>query len=297
MKKGLVAAVLLVVIGLIALAAVMASCGWDLTKLETENFITNTYEITEGFDGISIDTQTADIAFAVSDDGVCRVICTERENEKHAVCVDDGVLLIETADERKWYERIGFSFRAVKLTVCLPETEYATLSIRESTGDIEVPAGFTFDAAALELSTGDVRFSASVRETLKIKTSTGDIRIENMTAGALELSVSTGEVTVSDTTCGSLTSSGSTGDAVLTNVTAEGALSVERSTGDVKLDGCDAEEIFVKTSTGDVTGRLRTDKVFVTETSTGSVQVPGTASGGKCGIVTSTGDIRFGEAK
>ena len=51
--------------------------------------------------------------------------------------------------------------------------------------------------------------------------------------------------------------------------------------------------IPVKTSTGDVTGNLRTEKVFVTKTSTGDVRVPNTASGGKCTITTSTGDIRI----
>jgi len=67
----------------------------------------------------------------------------------------------------------------------------------------------------------------------------------------------------------------------------------ESDTGDVKFDGCDAAEIFVETDTGDVKGSLLTDKIFIVQTDTGSVDVPKTATGGKCEITTSTGDINI----
>ncbi len=54
-----------------------------------------------------------------------------------------------------------------------------------------------------------------------------------------------------------------------------------------------AGEIFVETDTGDVTGSLLTDKVFITQTDTGSIDVSKIADGGKCEISTDTGDIRI----
>ena len=77
----------------------------------------------------------------------------------------------------------------------------------------------------------------------------------------------------------------------LTDVVADGMLSVQRSTGDVTLNGCDAAEITVQTDTGDVTGSLLSEKVFVTETDTGRVEVPKTAAGGTCTVTTDTGNI------
>ena len=74
---------------------------------------------------------------------------------------------------------------------------------------------------------------------------------------------------------------------------AENRLSVKRSTGDVKFSGCDAEKLYVKTGTGNVRGSLLTDKVFITDTDTGSVDVPKTAAGGRCEIKTGTGDIKM----
>ena len=93
--------------------------------------------------------------------------------------------------------------------------------------------------------------------------------------------------------CKNVVSNGNTGAISLKNVIAAEKFSIERSTGDVKFDGCDAAEIFVKTDTGDVTGSLLSNKIFVVEADTGSVDVPKTATGGKCEITTDTGDINI----
>ncbi len=176
-----------------------------------------------------------------------------------------------------------------------------------------MPGNFAFAGADISISTGDVGFFATARETVRIRTSTGNINVENTSGGSLDLSVTTGMITVAGVTCtGDITvgvstgksylndvacrnviSGGTTGDISLDHVIAAEKLSVERSTGDVKLAGCDAAEIRIKTSTGNVTGSLLTDKVFITDTKTGSVDVPKTTTGGRCEISTGTGDIRI----
>lgn len=67
---------------------------------------------------------------------------------------------------------------------------------------------------------------------------------------------------------------------------------LERDTGDIEFDGCDADAIYVKTDTGSVMGTFLTDKEFVTDTDTGSVDVPKSVTGGRCEISTDTGNIR-----
>ena len=74
---------------------------------------------------------------------------------------------------------------------------------------------------------------------------------------------------------------------------ASGRIDLERSTGEVFFDGCDASEIKVKTSTGDVTGTLLSSKVFITHSSTGRIAVPDSITGGRCEITTSTGAIEI----
>ena len=320
MKKAtvfwLIAAVMLVLIGTLLFAGTMATLRWDFTKLATVTYETRTYEIREDFDCISIDTDTADIEFILSDDGTCKVACYEEDTAKHSVTVTEGTLTVQMAEKETARDLIGFvriNLDSPRIQIYLPKEKYSSLLIREATGAVEIPNGFTFRNVDLSLSTGDVVCLASAAEMLKIETSTGDIRVENISAGALDLSVSTGTVTASGVTCGgdvrvgvstgkarltgirckNVISTGSTGDISLTDVLAAERFWIERSTGDVRFEDCDAAELFIETSTGDVIGTLLSDKVFITETDTGSTEVPQSTAGGKCEISCDTGDIRI----
>lgn len=111
--------------------------------------------------------------------------------------------------------------------------------------------------------------------------------------GDVTVGVTTGDAYLTNIICKNVISSGSTGDIFLDNVIAAEKFSIGRNTGKVRFDGCDAAEIFVETSTGSVKGSLLTDKVFITKSSVGKIDVPNTITGGKCEIKTSTGDIEI----
>lgn len=312
-KIWLIIATSFVLVGGIIFVGVMSMLEWDFTKLSTGKYETNDHEITENFKSISIITNTADIVLLPSENSKTSVSCYEQRNVKHLVAVNDGALVIEVVDTRKWHEHIGINFGTPKITVYIPQGEYGKLSIKSSTGDVEIPKEFKFENIDISESTGNVTNYASASEDIIIKTSTGNIHVENVSAGILDLSVSTGEVTVSDVTCEgdvkinvstgktnltnirckNVVSTGNTGAISLKNVIAVGSFLIKRSTGDVKFDGCDAAEISVETDTGDVRGCLLTDKIFIVQTDTGNVNVPKTVTGGKCEITTSTGDINI----
>ena len=295
-KVWLLIATFCVLAGCILFAGVMTSLKWDFLRLSTTEYETNIHEISQDFDRISMNTDTADIVFLPSNDGRCSVECYEEKNAKHTVAVEDGTLKIEQVDDKKVFRLItfiGLNFDSPKITVYLPKAEYASLLIVESTGDIKVPQDFMFENVDIFSNTGDVWLNASASGMIKIGTSTGDIHVENISAGALELTVSTGDVFLANIGCQNLTSGGSTGDISLKNVIAEARISIERDTGDVRFEGVDAGEIYVTTDTGDVTGTLLTDKQFTARSDTGRVRVPQSTAGGKCQITTTTGDIRL----
>jgi DUF4097 and DUF4098 domain-containing protein YvlB len=104
-------------------------------------------------------------------------------------------------------------------------------------------------------------------------------------------------MTLTEIKCNKLSTSGSTGDTFLKNVIANEKLYAKRSTGDIRLEKCDAGEILIETDTGDVKGSLLTEKVFIVETDTGSINVPKTTNGGRCEITTDTGDIKINIVK
>lgn len=298
MNKGtkiwLIVGTVLVILGLVLFGVVMNVNNWDFTKLGTVEYETNTWEVDGEFHNISIDSDTADIEFVQSEDGVGKVVCHESTNDKHEVLVQDGTLTIRIAPGKKWYENITImSFESAKITVYLPENDYLALSIEESTGDILIPKEFKFENIDVSTSTGDVQCFASAWKGIKIKVDTGDIRVENVSTDTMELSVSTGDANVTSVFCNNFVSDGDTGKLSMKNVVAMETIAIERDTGDVLFDKCDAAELYIETDTGYVKGSLLSDKIFFAETDTGRVDVPKTMTGGKCEVKTDTGDIKI----
>ena len=273
-KIWLIIATTLLLTGCIIFGGVMTVYKWDFSKLSTNKYETNKYDIADNFKNISVNVKTADIVFVASEKAKAEVVCYEQDNANHEVSVDNDTLTIKLVDERKWYEHIGINFRTPKITVYLPQGEYGNLTVSASTGDIDIK-----------------NLSA---ENINLTVTTGEIEAKSITCnGDFKTTVSTGEVELKDVSCKNLSSNGNTGDITLKDVIAEEKFAIERSTGDVKFERCDANEIFVKTDTGDVKGSLLSDKVFITQTDTGNIDVPKTITGGRCEITTDTGDIKI----
>ena len=312
-KIWMIVAASLMGAGIILFGVILAMLGWDFSKLSTDRFETNTYVISEAYQDLVIDSLTADVTILPSEDGTTKIVCYEEHRSKHAVFVENGSLTIDLQDERKWYEYIGIHVTFPRLTVYLPAGEYGKLSVKLSTGDTSISKDLCFASISLSASTGDYFSSASVAGAVQVKLTTGDIRIEGCKVGSLDLDVTTGDITVSDVTCaGKILEDLSTGDSVYTNITcsdftsdattgnlkmnhliATAKITITRSTGDIRFDGCDGGELLIKSTTGDVIGRLLSEKIFIAKASIGDVSVPETTTGGKCKITTDTGDIRI----
>lgn len=312
-KIWLIIAAVFVLTGCILFTGVMTALDWDFSKLSTVEYETNTYTITEPFTQISIDANTADITFEVSQDDHASVVCYEPKDDAHIVGVDKDILMIHTKGARKWYRHIGINFQTPTITVYLPAGQYGALTVTTDTGDVSLPIDFTFARMDISVTTGDVSSFATVVGAANIRTTTGDILLKGFEAGSMELSsstgdisvknvstdhlrmaVTTGETAVSGVRCRQFTATGTTGDLFMRDLLVEGALSIERDTGDVHFDACDAGSMKITTDTGDVLGTLLTQKVFVTHTDTGYVRLPHTApSGGPCEITTDTGNIHI----
>lgn len=310
-KIWLIIAASLIFVGII-FVGVSAVSDWSFGNVFNTNFETNSYEINEAYNNISVLTDTADIEFKVSQNNKTEIVCREHPNVKHSVLVENGDLVIKLNDTRKWYEHIIINFKTPKITVYLPKGELGALEIKGGTGDVEIPSDFTFKSVNVAASTGDVRVEASALEDVKITASTGDIWAQSITAQSLELSVSTGQIETYNISCGDFSvavstggaeienvncmnfdSSGSTGDISLEKLVATEKLSVLRSTGDIEFEDCDAAEIYMRTDTGDVEGSFKTDKIIFATSHTGNVSVPKTVVGGKCEVETDTGDIEI----
>jgi len=316
MKKSviiwLIVAASLILLGSALIGISFVNEGDVLGMLNTKNYETSTYSITGTFTHILITDSDADIYILPSEDSLCRVECYEFIRGRHSVGVEGATLTVKEINERKWYDYIGISFTSPEVKIYLPEAQYGALTIDVSTGKISAPPDFSFGDVNIKSSTGDVKFFSSAAD-LNIKSSTGDITLNSIKADNVSLTLSTGKISVSglnatgdvlvnvstghiyisDTRAKALTSKGSTGDINLSDTVISGKISLERSTGDVEFSRCDAGELYIETSTGDIEGTLLSEKVFVTHSGTGDIEVPKTYNGGKCEVTTSTGDIEI----
>lgn len=272
-KIWLVIALILVLLGAFIFAIAMANYGWNFTKLSTDKYVNNTYNPDSEFDKISINVNTTDIKLAPSEDGKCSIVCRETDKIKHSAFVQNGTLIIEIEDTRRWYDHIGIFYESPNMTVYLPKKEYVSLIIETDTGDIILPKCFNFKSLEIDGDTSDIKCLATASN-LEIETSTGDVNLDTVTADRISISSDTGDIK-------------------LKSVVADNSIEIETDTGDVAFEGSDAKNISVQTDTGDVTGTLLTSKIFFAESDTGRINVPKTTTGGKCEIITSTGDIKI----
>ena len=133
-KIWLVVAIICILSGAITFVAVMSGLDWNFKQLGGNDFVTNTHTLTETFDDIAIEIDTADVELIQSTDGQNKVVCHEQENVRHVVSVTDGTLKIKTEDNRKWHEKL-FSFGENTITVYLVETQYNSLIVNGDTND------------------------------------------------------------------------------------------------------------------------------------------------------------------
>ena len=281
----------------------LASCGGKLNTRELT--------VTDGFESVEIDTDTSDIVILPSENGECRLVCSEQDGIVHTSAVRDSKLIIEVSDNRNWFNTIITS--EMRVTVYLPRAEYQALILETDTGNVTLDGDFTVGAVDTSSDTGNIMVKGIACASLVAKSDTGNtllhgvssstlIRVESDTGNAVigdcntnELYVSsdTGEVNIDTCECTILGISVDTGNVDLINVIAKGKFDITSTTGDVKFTSCDAESVFVSTDTGNVKGSFLTDKIIFADSDTGNVEIPKLTSGGKCEITTDTGDIKI----
>ena len=311
-KPFIIVSLSAVLLGLIVGVCGLFLMNFDFNSLNTEKEIEKMYEITEDFSSVSINSKIARVNILVSEDDECRVEIKESATRFYTVSVKDGKLLIKENDTRRWYQYIGIITLSHTINLYMPAGQYDALNINTDTGDIKVQEGFEFDVAQVVGDTSDIEFYANVKSKFECETDTGDIKISGVNASAINVESDTGDIIIANVNAGNIELEGDTstlklqnincknieiesgtGKANLGSVVAESNMNISVGTCDVNLDACDAAEINIKTTTGDVKGTLLTSKIFVANARTGKIHVPESCDGGKCIINTGTGDIEI----
>ncbi len=249
-KIAIIVAVSMVVVGIVTTVGTLASVDFDMTEVNTKEWVTNTYTIEDNFNNISVQGGDAAVCLVPSADGICKVVCTENDVVYNEIAVVDNTLTIERIDNTKWYHNIGIVWEEIQITVYLPETEYENLSINNTSGRLEVPTGFAFAEAKVVNNSGRTSFMADVQ-------------------GALVVENTSGSIYVGENTLGSLSVNGTSGRAEVTSVCAEGDVNVKTSSGKIDISEVECASMAAENSSGSI--------YISTVSATGDMEVKGTS--------------------
>lgn len=276
------------------------------------------YEIQEPFSHLHIHAGPCDVSLLPAENGQFRLVHKrDLPDARCHVSVEKDALHIERQSPSR---SLMLSGKSPAIEVYLPQNRYASVRIVTSSGDIKLPADFTFSTASLRSSSGDIELLCAIEGDAELSASSGDIKGQNLRImGSLHLTSSSGDVRLKGVDVGngisgrsssgdvrleevqttSLSLASSSGRIELTNVSVKdemevesssgsvemehclsGALKLHTSSGDVEFESCDARSIWMRTTSGDIEGSLQTGKVFATKTLSGSIRVPASLPGG-----------------
>lgn len=294
-KKILITvAVILIAVGIICGFCGIYSLGFNFNEISTSDFVTHTYTVEDDFTNIIIEDAASNINFYKSNDDKCRVLCDEREKVTHTVVSENNTLTVRVKDERNWFERIniGFFVADMRVSVYLPKNKYDSLNAASMSGDIDVANEFTFDNAKVGSISGDISVKADVKQELNISSTSGDVIINNISATeCINASSVSGEIDLSNVKGKEIFANTISGGVMLADTVASQKLKANSTSGEIDLKRCDAKNIVLDTVSGEISGTLLSNKQFITETTSGTVNVPQSVSNEECRITTVSGDI------
>ena len=233
------------------------------------NFETQTLDISEQFQNISVNADSANLFFISSNDESCRVVCEKRKKARFSAKVDNNELQINFL-----FRPSNFSIKNSKITVYLPNTIYNNMIIESDTGDVQIENINVIGDLSIKVDTGDVNIKSCTPSSIKITDDTGNVKIEQASCKTLNIDVGTGHTS-------------------LTKTYASESLNITSDTGNVNFKDCDSNQIFVTTDTGDIKGNFLTEKIIFARSDTGRIDVPNMTTGGRCELETDTGNIKI----
>ncbi len=296
-KIAIITALLLIFAGVITAVCGALYTDWgkystplDFFSYEKESGM---IDITESFESISVNLTEKDLRIRPSDDSEIKIDYSQRKGMEFSATVENGVLTISEKRTGGLWSHISFGENHSHCTLYIPKGEYKNLTVTTASGDVVVPADFSFEGAELRTTSGDVSVFANITDELDISTASGDVTIANIVCDKIYASTVSGEIELNDVKAASMELKSTSGDTELQEVVCEGLLKCQSTSGEIELSRCDGSELELKSTSGDISGTLLSEKVFMPESTSGDINVPYGGNGGKCKIETTSGDISF----
>ncbi len=169
---------------------------------------------------------------------------------------------------------LSTSSGAIKLS----DMNCSVISAESNSGDIELTNIMCSDISA-EVTSGDINFSIISSSNIFAESTSGDINFSAIRSKEISVKATSGDVELKETVC-------------------EGNINMKTTSGEINLKDSDGKSLEISSTSGDVYGNLLTEKLFITETNSGDIDVPAiditlNKTLDKCRINTTSGDIKM----
>lgn|GEM_PF-840272 len=260
LSKTLLAAAILVLLGVVLVVTALAMTDFDLQNLSVNGFEERSYETSARLTEIEIDIKNVPVRVEPSSDNSFRLTYFESDRVSYTVNeLENGKLRVTSTDKTKWYDHyfniVNVDFFYNVFTITIPESFEGEVRIKTSNGSINIEG--------LRL------------KNLKLTSSNGSITAENLAvAGQIDLSTSNSKIRVSDVAAGGdIICETSNSPVSIKGVAAEN-ISVKSSSGAIDISGVAASrELNLKTSNGKISfERVNVGSALVCKTSNSPVE-------------------------
>ena len=228
--------VIFCVIGAVIIVKTLFQAGFNMENFSTAQYVTNACDVEEAFVSLSVKGDLEDVILVTSEDEKCHLTFREEDKARHQVKVENDTLIITMADDRPWYDKIGFWAENPMVTIALPKADYGEIVIENNMGDVTI-TDVTCKNLRLNGNTGDAELIHVIAgEEIRVSLNTGDVRFEECDGMSIRVETVTGDVTGSFLSGKRFEVKTNTGDAEVPDSSDGGTCRVKTNTGDVKLE-------------------------------------------------------------
>ncbi len=315
MKKStkviLIVALCMFLSGIFVCMSALSMKGMDFDNMFKDNSTVRVATYDEVFLSVDAQVKSGSLEIFPTSDDELKIECTEPENTYYDIKFEGDTLVIRRIDNRQWHQYfMNFSREGIK--IYLPERAYEDIKLDASSGKIIVNDGLSCRNLTAESTSGSVRaYGINAQELVSLKGTSGQVvsdtvKAENMkvsctsgkvTLGNIELTGdlnvenSSGNVEASSVNCTSFSAENTSGGITCSGVIAQDNINAKNTSGSINILQSDAQTLNLKSTSGSIRGTLLSDKIFIAESTSGSVKVPQTTQGGICKVKTTSGSV------
>ncbi len=299
MKKStvvvLITAFLLIFAGAGMLIYAFAATDFNISFVKERMTASETQSIESGFDSIEIKDAFFDIEIRATDKDQSYFEYSKIEGLEINSQINGKILELSFADNRKWYNHIGFIWHDdPHFVLYLSQKDYASLKINGYSSDVWVSKEVSLKNADINITSGDVEYFALTAENVYIKTISGDINVGGMNSAVIILESTSGDILVVDCNFTELRVTATSGDIDVDNTEASQEIQLSTVSGDVEFWGIDSKKINLTATSGDIEGSVKTPKNFSADSTSGDVDIPDSEpSDSTLNAKTASGDIHI----